>query len=148
MKISTKGRYGLRALLDLAMYSSGGQVSLYSIAERQQISVNYLEQVFSLLRKAGFVKSIKGAQGGYILAGAPSEIVIGPVLRSLEGDLSVVDRDAEPEGPHDEQLLLGTIRRCVWDAIDAAVANVIDSLTLQDLIDNHQSQSGEALYYI
>ena len=91
MRISTKGRYGLRAMMDLAAYSNGGHVSLSSIAKRQMISTNYLEQVFSVLRNAGLVKSIKGAQGGYVLAKKPSEIRIGTILRVLEGYLSVVD---------------------------------------------------------
>jgi Rrf2 family protein len=89
MKLSTKGRYGLRAMVDLAVHSSGEHVALYSIAERQNISENYLEQVFSILRKAGLVKSVKGAQGGYTLADKPSNISIGAILRVLEGDLSV-----------------------------------------------------------
>ena len=83
MKISTKGRYGLRAMLDLALNSKMGHVSLYSIAERQGISESYLEHMFSTLRKAELVKSIKGAQGGYTLAYSPSKIKIGTNTKSL-----------------------------------------------------------------
>lgn len=84
MKISTKGRYGLRAMLDLALNSLGDHVALSNIAERQDISVSYLEQMFSVLRKAGLLKSVKGAQGGYVLADRPSQIKVGTILRALE----------------------------------------------------------------
>lgn len=93
MKMSTKGRYGLRAMLDIAINSRGDIVNVKSIAERQNISESYLEQVFSILRKAAIVKSIKGAQGGYILADDPSNITVGQILRTLEGNLNVVDID-------------------------------------------------------
>src|SRR5665647_557540 len=91
MKVSTKGRYGLRSMIDLAINATEGHVALLYIAERQNISVNYLEQVFSTLRKAGLVKSVKGAQGGYILGDSPSRITIGRILRTLEGNLSIVE---------------------------------------------------------
>ena len=95
MRLSTKGRYGLRAMVDLAVYSKSEHVALNSIAERQGISMNYLEQVFSTLRKSGLVKSIKGAQGGYILSEEPSNIKVGRILRVLEGPLSVIDDNTE-----------------------------------------------------
>src|SRR5690242_1173163 len=91
MKLSTKGRYGVKAMLDLALHNSEGQVSLKSIAERQGLSENYLEQLFSALRKAGLVKSMRGAQGGYVLAMAAEEISVGAILRALEGSLAPVD---------------------------------------------------------
>ena len=91
MKVSTKGRYGLRAMVDLAIHAPEGHVALNAIAKRQDISVNYLEQVFSALRKAGLVKSVKGAQGGYAMAMRPSQMTVGMILRSLEGKLVVVD---------------------------------------------------------
>ena len=84
MKVSTKGRYGLRAMIDLSLYSKNELVPLASIAERQDISKSYLEQVFSALRKAGLVKSIKGAQGGYSLSTGPEDITVGMILRALE----------------------------------------------------------------
>ena len=85
MRFSTKGRYGLRAMIDLAVYAKAGQVALNSIAERQGISLNYLEQVFSALRKAGLVRSIKGAQGGYMLTKNPEYTTAGEIIRVLEG---------------------------------------------------------------
>ena len=91
LKISTKGRYGLRALIDLARYSEIEPVSISSIATRQSISEGYLEQLMSLLKKAGLIKSIRGAGGGYVLAKDISEISVGDVLRALEGSLQPVE---------------------------------------------------------
>ena len=91
MKISTKGRYGLRALIDLAQYSEIEPVSINSIATRQGISEGYLEQLLTLLKKAGLIKSIRGAGGGYVLAKEMNEISVGDVLRALEGSLQPVE---------------------------------------------------------
>ena len=91
MKISTKGRYGLRAMADLAINSTKGHIDLKNISIRQQISKSYLEQLFSALKKSNLVKSIKGPQGGYLLAKSVSEITVGDILRALEGNLSVID---------------------------------------------------------
>ena len=87
MKLSTKGRYGLRALIDLAQYSKDAPVSIMSISSRQELSERYLEQLMSMLKKAGLMKSIRGAAGGYILAKPADEISVGDVLRALEGSL-------------------------------------------------------------
>jgi len=149
MKLSTKGRYGLRAMVDLAANSSGDHVALYSIAERQDISENYLEQVFSILRKAGLVKSVKGAQGGYILADNPSNIKVGTILRALEGNLSVVDENAE-----DSSLFSKSAQHCiklnVWDKINESINRVVDSLTLEDLVNEYRKMNGEniLMFYI
>ena len=91
MKISTKGRYGLRALIDLAQYSEIEPVSISSIATRQGISERYLEQLMTLLKKAELIKSIRGAAGGYVLAKPVEEISVGDVLRALEGSLEPVE---------------------------------------------------------
>lgn len=146
MKISTKGRYGLRALLDLAVYSSGEHVPLSHIAERQNISENYLEQVFSALRKAGIINSVKGAQGGYVLAKKASDITVGTILRILEGELSVADEELSNEGV--------TIQECiqvkVWDEINTRINEFVDSLTLQDLVQEYADMTAESalMYYI
>lgn len=147
MKLSTKGRYGLRALLDLAVHSGGSQVSLLSIAERQHISVNYLEQMFSQLRKAGLVKSVKGAQGGYILADKPDHIRVGTVLRVLEGDLDVVDEKGEKR-ERAENPLEECIRRCVWEKMNESINRAADSVTLGDLIENYLSVESSPMFYI
>lgn len=149
MKLSTKGRYGLRALIDLAVNSSGEHVALCNIAERQRISENYLEQVFSVLRKSGLVKSIKGAQGGYVLAENASNISVGRILRTLEGELSVVDEENEGSSP-----ISGVIQKCikenVWDKIDECMNSIVDSITLEDLVNEHKKLNKEEtnMYFI
>lgn len=148
MKMSTKGRYGLRAMVDLAVNSSGEHVSLNSIADRQNVSENYMEQVFSTLRKAGLVKSVKGAQGGYVLGDKPSNITVGTVLRTLEGNLSIIDQV-------DESKRLGNdIEYCVtvnvWEKINASINEVVDSITLEDLANEYRKLNGNTamMFYI
>lgn len=149
MKISTKGRYGLRALLDLAVHSNGEHVALSNIAERQAISENYLEQVFSSLRKAGIIKSVKGAQGGYILAEKASNLRVGRILRVLEGDLSV----AEDDGNHSQDYF-ESIQYClqlnVWDKMSQSINNFVDSITLEDLVKDYKGLNNQIgnMYYI
>src|SRR5674476_243816 len=132
MKVSTKGRYGLRSMIDLAINATEGHVALLYIAERQNISVNYLEQVFSTLRKAGLVKSVKGAQGGYILGDSPSRITVGRILRALEGDLSLV------EGLDSEIGMDSSLQYCVkvnvWDKMTDTLNQIVDSITLEDMV--------------
>lgn len=142
MKLSTKGRYGLRALVDLAHHSKGDHLALCQVAERQGISENYLEQVFSTLRKAGVVKSVKGAQGGYVLAMKPEKIVVGTVLRVLEGDLLITDRDGT-NGEPDPAGIQATLQAVVWDKVNEAILQVVDRLTLADLVEDYRLRSGE-----
>lgn len=146
MKISTKGRYGLRAMVDLAVSSVNEQVPLSTIAENQNISVSYLEQVFSTLRKAGLVKSIKGAQGGYIIGDDPGNITVGTVLRTLEGDLSVVDESNYEKNDSMQYC----IKKNVWDNMNSCINNVVDSITLKDLADEYHRLNGSDsyMYYI
>ncbi|MDR2589238.1 MAG: Rrf2 family transcriptional regulator [Spirochaetales bacterium] len=131
MKISTRGRYGVRLLIDLGEHRDQPHVALASVAERQGISVRYLEQVAVLLRRAGFIRSVKGASGGYALALSPEEINIGDALRSLEGDMLVAD----PPSPHETET---KIRRCVrlmvFDRLNERVARVIDNKTLASVL--------------
>ncbi len=149
MKVSTKGRYGLRAMIDLAVHAKGDHVALYSIAEKQGVSMNYLEQVFSILRKSGFVKSVKGAQGGYILAEAPIDIKIGTILRALEGPLSVIDENTD-KSKGNETRIQHCIRIHVWNKMNESLKQLVDSLTLEDLADNYRKMSGmeDTMYYI
>ena len=146
MRISTKGRYGLRAMLDLAIYSNGTQVPLLSIAQRQNISVNYLEQVFSLLRKAGLVNSVKGASGGYMLAESPSRILVGDILTTLEGDLVVVDE--ETDGGANSTALQQCVKRCVWDQFNNSINQIANSISIADLIENYRNQDESPMFYI
>lgn len=147
MKISTKGRYGLRSMLDLAINSSGDHVSLNSIAERQHISSNYLEQVFSTLRKSGLVNSVKGAQGGYVLADSPSRISVGSILRALEGSLTVTGDNEDIEAKNQIEYCL---RTNVWDLINSSINTVVDSITLEDLMIEHKKLAGNmsSMFYI
>lgn len=137
MKISTKGRYGLRAMLDLAIHSDN-HVSIAAIAERQDVSANYLEQVFASLRKGGLVKSIKGAQGGYVLADKPANISVGKILRVLEGDLAIV---ADDNAMTDNQMEY-CLKNAVWDKMNASINQVADSITLEDLIKQYNQLNG------
>jgi len=134
MKISTKGRYGLRAMLDLAIHS-GSHVSIGAIAERQDVSANYLEQVFASLRKGGLVKSIKGAQGGYVLADKPANITVGRILRVLEGDLAIVVDDNNTAMTNNQMEYC--LKNAVWDKMNASINQMADSITLEDLINQY-----------
>ncbi|MCX7710890.1 MAG: RrF2 family transcriptional regulator [Clostridia bacterium] len=146
MKISTKGRYGLRAMVDLALHSSGDYVALNTIAERQNISENYMEQVFSTLRKAGIVKSVKGAQGGYALSGKPSNIKVGTILRALEGEL--FSADEIETGVSDPKSLQNCIKVHVWDKIHRGINDVVDTITLEDLVNEYKKANhGEMLMF-
>lgn len=148
MKISTKGRYGLRALLDLAMHSSEGQVSLANIAERQKISLNYLEQVFAVMRRAGLVKSIKGFQGGYMLALEPEKITVDMVVSALEGEFHIVDDSIFVDSQNDSIRL--AVKELVWDRINEQVGNYIQSTTLRDLCREYERRNigNLDIYYI
>ncbi len=144
MRVSTKGRYGLRAMIDLALYSKNDLVSLASIAERQDISKSYLEQVFSALRKAGLVKSIKGAQGGYVLSTEAENITVGMILRALEGDLSVVPVEDDVVTNRIESY----IRDNIWNKIDEKVFLFVDEVTLKDITDDYLAKDPAPMYYI
>jgi Rrf2 family transcriptional regulator, cysteine metabolism repressor len=148
MKISTKGRYGLRAMVDLAVYSAGDHLSLKSIAERQNVSEGYLEQVFSTLRKAGLINSIKGAQGGYALADKPASISVGAVLRALEGNLSIIDEKSLEEKTNDK--IEDCIREQVWNTINSSINDVVDSINLEDLMNEYKKMANKQadMYYI
>ena len=132
MNLSTKVRYGLRALLDLVLYAQGEPMPLASIAGRQEISVQYLEHVFSALRKGGIVKSVKGPRGGYTLAEPPEKMTIGKVLQAVEGTHSIVE-DLRKEEAQPENTIEQVLRESLWQPIDEAVANVLQEITLADL---------------
>lgn len=138
MKISTKGRYGLRALIDLAQYSEIEPVSISSIAARQGISERYLEQLMTLLKKAGLVKSIRGAGGGYVLAKELVEISVGDVLRALEGDLKPVECTAYSESNSCEAAG-GCVTKYVWQRINESINQTVDEIKLKELVDESKS---------
>ena len=131
MKISTKGRYGLRAVLDIAMQDEAASVS--SIAARQFISENYLEKLIAMLKKAGIVNSLRGAQGGYVLAKPAEEISVGEVLRALEGDLNPVDC-AEIDGSGEFCEGADTcVAKFVWKRISDSINRAVDNLMIAEL---------------
>jgi len=146
MKISTKGRYGLRAMIDLAVYGQKEPIPLSSIAERQGISTNYLEQVFSMLRKAGIIKSVKGAQGGYMLAEPSNSITVKMILTILEGPLDLVD----PMSIDNESKIQRCLYTLVWGEMNLALENVVSSVLLEDLAENYRQKMGieQTMFYI
>lgn len=133
MKISTKGRYALRLMLDLATYSAGGPVCLKDVAKRQQISDKYLEQIIATLNKAGYVRSIRGAQGGYLLKKDPAEYTVGMILRLTEGDLAPVSCVGAEKEECERKPGCVTIR--IWEQINDAVNQVVDNITLEDMLE-------------
>lgn len=133
MKLSTKGRYGLRAMIDLAIHSKENQVSIKSISERQEISENYLERIIALLKKAGYVKSTRGAQGGYMLTKKPDQISVGNILRALEGDLNPVDCSLTNDDKVCSESSL-CVTKFVWKRISDSINDVVDNISLQDLV--------------
>lgn len=124
MKISTKGRYGLTIMMELASKFGEGPTSLKSIAEKHQLSEHYLEQLIAPLRNAGLVKSIRGAYGGYVLSRQPEDITSGDIIRVLEGPISPVDFTDEDD----------PAKRDLWIRIKNSIADVLDSTTLANLI--------------
>lgn len=132
MKLSTKGRYGLKAMYDLALHYGNEPISLKNIAQRQGISEYYLEQLMAILKKAGLVRSIRGAYGGYLLSRKPSEITVGDVLRALEGPIGLVDCALEQE-PIKCLRYDNCITRIVWEKIRDSIIKTIDSITLLDM---------------
>ncbi len=135
MKISTKGRYALRLMLDLALNNTGEYITIKSIAARQEISEKYLEQIISLLNRAGYVKSVRGSQGGYRLAKEPEEYTVGMILRLTEGSLAPVD--CLDENSEECTRRSGCVTRDVWVELYLAITSVVDRITLQDLVDKH-----------
>ena len=144
MKISTKGRYALRLMLDLAQHRNEQEyVSIKKSAERQDISEKYLEQIVALLARAGFVTSVRGAQGGYRLVKEPKDYTVGIILRQIEGNLSSVKCLEESPNKCDRCNNCVTIE--VWKQINDAVNNVIDNITLQDLVDRQVAMANSRM---
>ncbi len=140
MKISTKGRYALRLMLDLALHQDGGPVSLRDVSQRQDISEKYLEQLVSPMTRSGLLRSVRGAAGGYLLTRDPKDYTAGEIIRAQEGSLAPVECAAGPGCCHreDQCATVGLYRR-IKDAIDA----VVDATTLQDLVDEHKRKTKE-----
>jgi len=147
MKLSTRGRYGVRALLDLGAHQGEGPVLLKDIARRQEVSLAYLEHLIAPLVAGGLVKSTRGARGGVLLLKPPSAIKLSEVVQLLEGSIAPVDCVNNPDICHRSALC---VTRDIWIEMKEAMSQVLDSKTLQDLIER-QRQKGQAkteMYYI
>ncbi len=134
MKISTKGRYALRIMLDIALHDGDVPVSFKDVSARQDISVKYMEQIGSMLTRAGFLRGVRGSQGGYHLVGKPSDYTVGDVLRVTEGPLGIAPC-------MDDSVGCAMLGNCMtypfWAKLNKAIADVVDGTTLQDLIDDY-----------
>lgn len=142
MKLSTKGKYGLRAFIDLAVCGESQPVSLASVAERQGISISYLEQLMAKLKKAGLVKSVRGVNGGYTIAMPAEEISVGDVLRALEGDLAPVECAGIDESG--ETYCSGSsqcVSKIVWKRINDCINETVDSINIGELV--RESKNGK-----
>ncbi len=146
MKISTRGRYAVRVMLDLAANNTGEYIKVKQIAKRQEISEKYLEQIIAILNKAGYVKSVRGAQGGYKIAKDPGQYTVGMILRLTEGSLCPVacleDETNECERCDTCETLT------VWKELNKAINNVVDNVTIADLVESQQKRMKTMNYMI
>ena len=147
MKISTKGRYGTRALLDVALHQDDSPVQLKVIAQRQQISLHYLEHIVAPLIAAGLLRSTRGAYGGVSLGKPPQEIVLSEVIQVLEGSITPVECVDDPNVCSRADICA---TRDVWTEVKKAMAGVLESVTLQDLVERQKDKQKlvSAMYYI
>jgi len=144
MKISTKGRYALRLMLDLAINNTGEYIPIKRIAERQEISEKYLEQIITQISRAGFVRSVRGSQGGYQLASPPENYTVGMIVRLLEGELSPVILSDEA-GVYEQADRHVTAD--VWQEIKDAIDQVVDNIAMAELVRRY-NEKGNCEYYI
>lgn len=150
MKLSTRGHYGLKAMFDLALHYGQGPIPLKNVAERQELSEHYLEQLIAGLRKAGLVKSVRGAQGGYTLAKEPKDIKVGDIVRVLEGSVAPVDCVNE-EDPSSCSRFDLCITKNVWEKVRDSINEVLDSITLADMVEDAEKaklNNNHYMYYI
>lgn len=143
MKLSTRTRYGIRAMLELAESYGKGTLQLKSIADRQDISVKYLEQLMAILKSTGFVRSIRGAKGGYVLAKAPNNIRLSDIFSCLEGPSTITAECVEDENYCAR--VADCVVRAVWVEVEEAIINILQSITLQDLV--NRTKERQALDY-
>lgn len=131
MQISTKGRYAMCVMLDLAEHQADGYIALKDIAQRQNISKKYLEQIVAMLNKSDILKATRGSNGGYMLAKNPSKYTVGMILKLTEGSLEVVSSDTDV----DTDAALNS----VWNGLNEAIDNYLESITLQDILDRKRA---------
>ncbi len=137
MKLSTKGRYGLKAMYELALHYGEGPTPLKNIANMQNISEQYLEQLIAVLRKEGLVNSVRGPRGGYLLSKQPNKITVGRILRTLEGDIAPAECVIENESSDCERKDY-CVTKTILVKIRDSINEVIDTTTLQDMIDEKE----------
>jgi len=133
MKLSTKSRYGLRAMIDLALHYKQGHVAVGDISKREDISTHYLEQILSKLRREGLLKSVRGARGGYALAKPPGKITVGRIVGILEGGIELVNCTSGTKKSFCKRIDR-CLSRLVWEKLNACINEVLDSTTLADLL--------------
>ncbi len=138
MKISTKGRYALRLLIDLAEHQQAGYISLNEIANRQNISKKYLEQIIPILNKTGILRANRGSQGGYTLAGSPEKYTVGDILRCTEGSLAPVD--CAEQDPVECERSAECVMLPIWRGLSRVINEYLDSITLQDILDQQRAR--------
>ena len=141
MKISTKGRYAVRLMLDLAVYNTGEPISLKDVAVRQNISEKYLEQIIGVLHRSGYVRSVRGAGGGYLLTKDPSEYTVGDILRLTEGDLVPVGCVGMNPEPCERESMCVTVE--IWQKIYDAISQVVDNITLEYLVNRFHEKGSD-----
>ena len=135
MRLSTRCRYGIHAMFDLAQNVGEGPQTIRSIAERQLVPEQYLEQIIGVLRREGYVKSLRGAQGGYMLAKDPSEISIGELIRLLEGPVLMADCMGDADACIRSSQCPS---RLVWERLTDCINGVVDAISLQDMLKDHE----------
>lgn len=140
MKVSTKGRYALRVMLDLAVNNTGEFIPLKEVSERQGITLKYLEQIIILLKRSGYLKSSRGNGGGYKLAKSPQEYTIGDILRTTEGSLSPIACLEDENNMCPRNVMCPTLN--FWMGLDKVINEYIDSVTLQDMLDQQKDMMG------
>ncbi|HEY5537640.1 MAG TPA: Rrf2 family transcriptional regulator [Acetobacterium sp.] len=134
MRLSTKGRYGVLAMVELALHYGQGPVSIKEISEKQKFSDSYMEQLFSTLKNSGLVRSLRGAHGGYVLARDPSDITVGDIIRALEGPIELAECINENDN-YDCVKSLECLTKGLWEDMRDSINDVIDHRSLQDLLD-------------
>lgn len=140
MVVSTRGRYALRMMLDLAEYQGEGYVALKDIARRQEISKKYLEQIIPMLNRVNLLQTVRGYQGGYRLTKAPSEYTVGEILRATEGNLAPVSCLESPTNPCQRQNECVTL--FIWEGLEKAINSYLDGISLQDVLDEQHARMG------
>ncbi len=145
MKISTKGRYGLRTLMDISIHQANGPVNLNDIAERQGISSKYLWQIVNLLKTAGLVRGTRGPKGGYVLLRNPSEITMLDVIQILEGPISLVECVDDPDFC---DRMESCVTHSVWEEISQAIRATLQKMTLAEILRRHAGADGTNHYVI